>query len=88
METKHTQGEWLANEGQIYPAETGKILALIPYFDKENKEQEANAKLIAAAPELLDVLNHIIERISVVRHNDAFCQALKDKAINAINKAK
>lgn len=56
MDTKHTKGEWITNEGQIYPAETGKTLALIPYFDKENEEDNANAKLIAAAPELLDAL--------------------------------
>jgi len=54
MKTSHTPGTWHAHDGQIYPEETGKTLALIPYFDAENKEQEANAKLIAAAPELLD----------------------------------
>ena len=52
---KHTQGEWYAKEGQIYPIETGKTLALIPYYDG-TEEQEANAKLIAAAPELLEAL--------------------------------
>ena len=56
MNTKHTQGNWNASEGQIYPQETGKTLALIPYFDKENEEMEANSKLIAAAPDLLKAL--------------------------------
>jgi hypothetical protein len=49
----HTKGNWIAKEGQVYPEETGKTLALIPYFDEENKEDSANANLIAAAPELL-----------------------------------
>jgi len=51
---KHTKGNWFAHDGQIYPEETGKTLALIPYFDKENEEQQANAYLIAAAPDLLE----------------------------------
>ncbi len=55
----HTKGTWMAKEGQIYPEETGKTLALIPYFDKDDKEQEANAKLIAAAPEMLEALIEI-----------------------------
>lgn len=57
MNNKHTPGTWYAKDGQIYPTETGKTLALIPYFDKENEEQQANQKLIAAAPKLLEALN-------------------------------
>lgn len=53
---EHTAGNWIAKEGQIYPEETGKTLALIPYFDEDNEEQAANAKLIAASPDLLDAL--------------------------------
>ena len=53
---KHTAGNWIVKDGQIYPEETGKTLALIPYFDEDNEEQAANAKLIAAAPDLLDAL--------------------------------
>lgn len=52
MKTKHTPGEWHSKEGQIYPLETGKTLALIPYFDDEDEEQKANSQLIAAAPDL------------------------------------
>lgn len=59
---KHTKGNWYAHDGQIYPEETGKTLALTPYFDKENKEQEANAKLIAAAPDMLAALQNIADR--------------------------
>ena len=51
---KHTQGTWIAKDGQIYPEETGKTLALIPYYDKDDNEQKANAQLIASAPELLE----------------------------------
>lgn len=64
--TKHTLGTWYAKEGQIYPIETGKTLALIPYFDEGNEEQQANQKLIAAAPKLLEALQeamNIIDRM-------------------------
>ena len=56
MNTTHTQGNWHTNDGQIYTEETGKTLALIPYFDKEKEEMKANSKLIAAAPDLLEAL--------------------------------
>lgn len=38
---------------------TGKTLALIPYYEKGNKEQEANAKLISAAPDMLNALKRV-----------------------------
>jgi len=60
---QHTKGEWHSKEGQIYPIETGKTLAVIPYFDKDNQEQEANARLISAAPELLEALKQLVEHI-------------------------
>jgi hypothetical protein len=59
MNTKHTQGNWNASEGQIYPQETGKTLALIPYFDKENEEMEANSKLIAASPTMFKYISEL-----------------------------
>lgn len=34
---------------------------LIPYWDEENEEQEANSKLIAAASDLLEALKLICE---------------------------
>ena len=60
METKHTKGEWYANNGQIYQLETGKTIALIPYFDNDNKEHKANQKLIEAAPQMLEALEYVI----------------------------
>ena len=52
-----TKGKWITKEGQIYPQETGKTLALIPYYDNTNEEQEANAQLIAEAGTVCNKLN-------------------------------
>lgn len=56
-----TGGEWYAKEGQIYPLETGKTLALIPYFDPENEEQQANARLIAESKNLFKIVGELIQ---------------------------
>lgn len=58
MENKITGGEWNAKDGQICSLQTGKTLALIPYWDNE-PEQEANAQLIAASPTMLNALLEI-----------------------------
>ena len=55
-EMKHTPGTWIDKDGQIYSEETGYTIAVIPYFDKEDQEQVANAKLMASAPDLLEKL--------------------------------
>jgi len=58
----YTKGEWIAHDGQIYPMDDERhaTIAIIPYFDKENKEQQANALLIAAAPELLQACKNTL----------------------------
>ncbi len=57
---KATKGEWIEHDGQIYPEETGVTIALIPYFDPENEEQQANVKLMAASKELLEALKKLL----------------------------
>jgi hypothetical protein len=60
METLHTTGDWYAKEGQIVAQDTGKTLAVIPYYDNEDEEQTANANLIAASQTLMDNLKNMI----------------------------
>ena len=97
MSTKHTSGEWLQKDGQIYIQETGKTFAVMTYFDGEDKEQEANAKLIASAPDMLSSLENLIyDCKDIIREYcmadekpeiyDILCKHL-DKAKKAINKA-
>ena len=86
MNTRHTQGNWHAKDGQIYPTETGKTLALMPYFDKDNEEQEANSQLIASAPELLQMvydLKNCIKRLT----EDGMSQEDRDKEAQWIGEA-
>ncbi len=63
MESKYSKGTWFAKDGEIYETETGKTIALIPYYDDEDEEQVANAKLIEAIPSLLEACEDVIEEL-------------------------
>lgn len=70
METKHTKGEWIITPMKCWKGEpilitheskTGFVIAEITNqgnsrFISNKEEAEANAKLIAAAPKLLEAL--------------------------------
>lgn len=60
METPYTPGDWYAKDGQIVAQDTGKTLALIPYYDASNEEETANANLMAAAPSLLKAIEQLL----------------------------
>ena len=85
MKAKHTQGEWKADKSIAYTyirIEGGGFVAMIDNLDSSatvQKEHEANAKLIATAPELLQVLKDILH--TGVAYN-------MEKIQNAINKTK
>jgi hypothetical protein len=62
MKTLHTPGDWYAKDGQIVAQDTGRTLAVVPYyFYNEDEEQTANANLMAAAPKLLEALKNLME---------------------------
>ena len=64
METKHTQREW-HNNGLEIRSQSGMILANIYKHLPSNQsleEAEANARLMASAPELLEALNELKEK--------------------------
>jgi len=70
METKHTKGEWLTKELAVYNAETGKTIAQVGLWGAtREQEAEANAKLIAAAPDLLNALLIIYNEYKAIVNN-------------------
>jgi hypothetical protein len=86
MNTKHTQGEWKylklthTNEFEISNGKTRS--AVVPYTDDEGL---ANAKLITAAPELLEALNNLI--LANTHNKGEFIMKRIDEGIEAIKKA-
>lgn len=70
MKSKHTPGEWKVS-GIIVESDELIICSCHSYTRKgscSNREAEANAKLMAAAPELLHRLNSLV--LSIMAHPD------------------
>lgn len=57
---KHTPGPWESINGYIFPIK-GEKICIMTAMGSKGSEREANARLIAAAPELLEALQSIIE---------------------------
>jgi hypothetical protein len=74
MSTTHTQGEWAFDDNEIYSERTDHGAAICTmnttsaHFTEE--EVKANARLIAAAPDLLEIASEIMEEIHQ-KHIDA-----------------
>lgn len=64
---KHTPGPWVAENRNVYSSDvTGSIVAQCKDFKfapRPREEQEANARLMAAAPELLEVAKRVASRL-------------------------
>ena len=70
MKTNHTKGKWeyIGGDNNSVEINIGESTATLSRLEKnsdkicyERDEMEANAKLIASAPELLEALNHCLE---------------------------
>lgn len=94
MKTKHTPGEWEASfesNGDFTINTIGKCIALnnideVPSGNMTEEESYANAKLIAAAPELFDAAQLAIRQLRE-HYNDDECEAIQ-VLLKAINSAK
>jgi len=70
MKTKHTLGKWIVVDsgGKVISQTTEETYSdICTLADRPlaiSPEVEANAKLIAAAPELLEALSDLIEKVS------------------------
>ena len=66
METKFTKGEWHArigfnNQWTIFNENALGVANVVKWTVKSEEEAEANAKLIAAAPDMFEHLQSIID---------------------------
>jgi hypothetical protein len=95
-EFKGTQGEWTFKHGatNICSKESGRMIANSAVYscntdDGEHLiENEANAKLIASAPELLEALQHSLRLAESLPNKESVGVKMFVKAANkAINKA-
>ena len=81
---KHTQGEWKQDRGYIQNNEKVLICSL----HVQGEEGEANAKLIASAPELLEALNNFMSYYEEYGHKKSpFPERLISPIRIAIKKA-
>jgi hypothetical protein len=93
MEIKITKGEWSINEwtqpdDRISIGAVGTpLIAIVPSRDVSYNEQKANAKLIAAAPELLEALMFCKNVIFYSGMFERSEQIAFEKAEQAIKKA-
>lgn len=96
MKTKHTQGQWSFSKSEmisgfkIWAGEDTKLIATVHTEDVETDEEaEANSHLIAAAPEILEVLEAIVNKFDTVRMVKASGIELElHLALSVISKAK
>jgi hypothetical protein len=91
MKTKHTKGKWIASpENNILI--DGHIVAFESTEEFDFEQQKANAKLIAEAPNLLEVLQEILKTMQEANINsieDAthIIGKIGNRALSAIKKA-
>ena len=65
MNAQHTPGPWAKIGASVANASTRKTIAVAVGCDGNSGEEEANARLIAAAPELLEALEAFLRAPSV-----------------------
>lgn len=83
--TIHTPGPWAATVGgmliQADPNRDGRAIAKADHIDVGREQAEANARLIAAAPDLLKALQFLALTASYYRTKarlDRHCQEARD----------
>ena len=93
-DTKHTPGPWVWEHWQMgLTAQNGtRVLAYYDYegmslYGKTEDEQNANAHLIAAAPDLLEALGEAVSAIEWWQREHGCCHGATDDELNAARAA-
>ncbi len=88
--SKWTKGPWHLDRFTTADKDItiGEVAVRIDYDDVNHKEQEANAHLIAAAPELYEALAGLVEMAGAHPQPDGSINGPWDKAVNALKKAR
>lgn len=90
---QHTPGPWKLSEGDTALWGTSPLRArvrlanIIRHAPMNGIDSEANARLIAAAPELLEALQGLLRVIDAEQEACGIYKAHREQAVNAINKA-
>lgn len=84
--TKHTPGPWGIIKGEfgpvIFSGETGAMVAQ-PVRGSSDDERQANARLLSAAPDLLQSLKEVVDWLEIAENKSV----MHTKARAAIEKA-
>ena len=89
---KHTKGEWKwinqTTQGGDYYKVTGETVSVCNITTRDSKQAEANAKLIASAPELLEACQYVFEMCDkLIMPNETDLKNASRILISVINKA-
>lgn len=85
--SKHSERPWSTNHVGFTHAKNGACIAEVGIDVLPFDEVEANGRLIAAAPDLLEALQALLERLQLDGEAKAWFPKEKDDAREAIAKA-
>ena len=89
MDSKHTKGLWkIGRENWVVAGDGSVAIAKVGQAHANFGEQEANLKLISAAPELLGACEKLFERLTDNDVHSLVGHDLCTEVYNAIAKAK
>lgn len=87
-EQKHTPRPWTTGRGNEIWAKRGPVAMTVARAEDDGSEEEANARLIAAAPDLLEQLQTVLARLDLEPVASQFpCSAMREDIRAAIAKA-
>lgn len=66
---KHTKGEWNGKDSEVYSLETGKTIARCDIGGRD-EETEANALIMASAPEMIKFIHEVALFLNTHQHED------------------